>query len=363
MGWKDFLNPSVGVVSSLANVGSTMAANAYNLQNAREQRAFEQQQWMMQTAYNHPKAQMERLISAGLNPNLAMGDSGNMSNQPSFTGPSQAIPPQIDPMLLSQIEVNNAQAENLRADADLKKTNVRESESIIDLNNARVAEIEANVQYKRSLYEYQKLQNDAAKITNYFMDYYNANINKLVHEGLYYAYSSDVQRYESDAKFFGNIIGYLEKMYEVTGVFPKLSGGIISEFETRFGTVTRNDGTYIDEWNAWQPYLNKLNALLEKDSIDNAVDGSLLLLNAALSNLYGEEAKLSSVQRRFLSLNVVLQEASNFVKYDEETETYSITVGGKVYSVGKDVMKAIGEVLGFDFAFGKKSTTVSRQSK
>lgn len=360
MGYEDWLIPGASVIGALANVGSTMATNAYNLQNSREQRAFERQQWMMQTAYNHPKAQMERLMSAGLNPNLAMGDSGNMSNQPSFTGPSQAVPPQIDPMLLSQIELNNAQAENLRADAEVKRVNVDESKSRIDLNHARIDEIETNVAYVKLLSTYQHMQNDAAFVTDYFEKYYSSFVTKLRSEGSYYSSLNELKGLEADAKFLGNIIGYLEKMYEITGVFPVITNGVIKEFEHRFGEVSFNDGTPVKEWKAWDPYLKKLDAILKKDVISNEVDGALVLLHGALANLYGEESKLTEAQRRYISLNTLLMEVVNFVDYDEKTGQYSISVGGEVYTVGKDALKALGQLLGFDFTSGKRSTTVTR---
>ena len=363
MSLTDWLNPSAAVIGSLANVGSTMATNAYNLQNSREQRAFEQQQWMMQTAYNHPKAQMERLISAGLNPNLAMGDSGNMSNQPAFTGPSQSIPPQVDPMLLSQLELNQAQAENLRADAKLKNAGVDEVKSRIEVNTAKVAEISASVEYKHQLYIYQKLQNDAAFVTDYFEKFYQDSLYKLQKESGYYNSLSEYHRLQGDSLFFGNVIGYLEKMYEITGIFPRITGDVIKQFDSRFGVVTSDDGYIVKEWKSWKPYIEKLEAALKKPKIENEVDAGIVIMNAALSNLYGAEGRLANSQARYVSLSTILEEAANFLDYNPETGEYSISVGGQVYVIGKDASKALGELLNVDL--GKKKTTVTRtpQSK
>lgn len=360
MSWKDFLNPGAGIIGSLANVGSTMAANAYNLRNAREQRAFERQQWMMQTAYNHPKAQMERLISAGLNPNLAMGDSGNMSNQPSFTGPTQAIPPQIDPMLLSQIEVNNAQAENLRADADLKNTEVRETESRVDLNNAKIIEIESSVEYNRVLADYQRMKNDAVKVMDYFRDYFSAEVNKLRTEIILNSMRSDVLEQDEAAKFLANFIAAPEAMYNITGVYPVIKGDGLYEFYDRFGIVFDDDKKLVREWKAWDPYLDKLKAALEKPVFENAVDAALALLHGALSNLYSSEKALVDKQGRFLSLNTVLTEIKNMMKYNPETGEYTVSIGGETYIITKDVAHSLGEIFQFNTSRGKRTTTVTR---
>lgn len=361
MSWKDWANPAAAVVLGGLNVGSTMATNAYNLRNSREQREFERQQWLMQTAYNHPKAQMERLISAGLNPNLVMGDSGNMSNQPSFTGPPQSIPPQIDPMFLSQIDVNNAQAENLRADANLKNVEARESEGRIDLNNAKIVEIESSVAYNRVLEEYQRMKNDAAKVTDYFVRYFDAEIEKLYSEKTLNMRHTDVLTQEEAAKFLANFVGASETMYNITGIYPDIQQSSLDGFYERFGEVKRADnGKLLDEWRAWKPYLDKLKAALKKPVFENAVDAALALMHGALSNLYSAEEDLVHKQGRFLTLNTVLTEIKNMLKYNPETGEYTVTIAGETYIISKDIAHSLGDIFQFTTSRGKRVTTVSR---
>lgn len=57
-------------------------------QRAENERAFQRdiEMWNMQNAYNSPAAHMQRLVEAGLNPNLALGDLGSTfaNNAPSY---------------------------------------------------------------------------------------------------------------------------------------------------------------------------------------------------------------------------------------------------------------------------------------
>lgn len=96
-----------GVVSGAAQgAGEVKAAREYNKgqrQLAQYQNAWNLTQWYRQNDYNTPLAQMERYREAGLNPNLAIGNSGNSTStvtaatpdlkavQPSFSKWADAI--------------------------------------------------------------------------------------------------------------------------------------------------------------------------------------------------------------------------------------------------------------------------------
>lgn len=74
-----------GLLSGIANIGSTLLTNKANKELA--QYSFEQQRQMIreQNEYNSPQAQMARYKEAGLNPNLIYGDGSSMSgNQQSI---------------------------------------------------------------------------------------------------------------------------------------------------------------------------------------------------------------------------------------------------------------------------------------
>lgn len=91
-----------GAIGAVGNVASNVYSgrvnekvagrqNEWNLAMYQRQLADSRENWNMQNAYNSPKAQMERLKEAGLNPNLVYGNStsgsagnaGSMSSTPS----------------------------------------------------------------------------------------------------------------------------------------------------------------------------------------------------------------------------------------------------------------------------------------
>lgn len=74
------LIPAALVAAAAISGGASMASSAANVVGAKasQDRANKQNVafWDMQNKYNHPSAQMERLRSAGLNPNLVYGQGG-----------------------------------------------------------------------------------------------------------------------------------------------------------------------------------------------------------------------------------------------------------------------------------------------
>lgn len=74
--------PVISLILSALGIGASAygvhATNKANKQIAREAQKHEIDMWNMQNLYNDPKAQMQRLKSAGLNPNMVYG-SGNVS--------------------------------------------------------------------------------------------------------------------------------------------------------------------------------------------------------------------------------------------------------------------------------------------
>lgn len=62
-----------------ANLAIARETNAYNYLLASKQNDWNVEQWNRENAYNTPSAQRQRLLDAGLNPNLMLdgGDSGN----------------------------------------------------------------------------------------------------------------------------------------------------------------------------------------------------------------------------------------------------------------------------------------------
>lgn len=68
------------IASTLGNIISTERANNLNRELAEKENAWNLAQWQRETVYNSPAAQMQRLLSAGLNPSL-MYEGGNSQTQ------------------------------------------------------------------------------------------------------------------------------------------------------------------------------------------------------------------------------------------------------------------------------------------
>lgn len=65
--------------TNMANLAIARETNAYNYLLAAKQNDWNIEQWNRENAYNTPSAQRQRLLDAGLNPNLMLngGDAGN----------------------------------------------------------------------------------------------------------------------------------------------------------------------------------------------------------------------------------------------------------------------------------------------
>lgn len=122
-----------GLGSSLINYYAQEEANEANKQLAKANRAFYQQQWMRENAYNDPSAQMARLQAAGLNPSLMYGDGASGlqgSASMAEVDAARVAAPQLDPLMMAQIA-------NLTAQTEKTKTETKKTEEEIDLTKAQ----------------------------------------------------------------------------------------------------------------------------------------------------------------------------------------------------------------------------------
>lgn len=69
-------NAATTAVQNMYNRKIAAAQNRFNYKLFQEQNQFNKSMWSAANAYNSPSAQVERLRSAGLNPKIAMVDSG-----------------------------------------------------------------------------------------------------------------------------------------------------------------------------------------------------------------------------------------------------------------------------------------------
>lgn len=156
----DITNLLTGVGSVAAPV-SSFGSNVFNaLMQSRENRlnrewtahqndlAWQRQRRLIdeQRAYDTPKAQMQRLMDAGLNPNLIYDDiGGNMQamNAPNAAGMYQGIAPRVDPLSLSQAILNMSQARKNDSDMKLSKA---QANRILKLSNKEFELLSSNVE-------------------------------------------------------------------------------------------------------------------------------------------------------------------------------------------------------------------------
>lgn len=77
------------LLGSALNYSAQKEANETNIMLAREQRDWEENMWNKSNEYNSPKAQIERMREAGLNPAL-MYSQGNVGNTSTPSAPAAA---------------------------------------------------------------------------------------------------------------------------------------------------------------------------------------------------------------------------------------------------------------------------------
>lgn len=117
------LSPLIGGVVGL---GSDLIQGHLNRKIAREQNEYNLRMWKMQNAYNSPVAQVNRLLSAGLNPNMVYGH-GNALTPASAPASAQGYDLPFSAhisdaaqlmqvgLVESQIEKNKAEANRIKA--------------------------------------------------------------------------------------------------------------------------------------------------------------------------------------------------------------------------------------------------------
>lgn len=130
-------NRDIAEATNAANISMNEANNAANRELAELQNDWNLQQWQRENQYNSPSAQMERLVSAGLNPAAAASavTGGNASSLQSAPLANQS-PSRIDPYQLqaAQVQAYHNQAPNVSFNAGevldflAKQTNLRSLE-------------------------------------------------------------------------------------------------------------------------------------------------------------------------------------------------------------------------------------------
>lgn len=133
-------------VGSGMNSYSANMANKWNRREAEKNRQWQEEQWMKQNDYNLPINQLSRLKDAGLNPNLALGQSGLSNVASSFGSGSQAQ--QISPQYGDTMH-GVSSALDTYMNLMMNKANIRNLESDSDNKDAQAGLSKWQLQYNR----------------------------------------------------------------------------------------------------------------------------------------------------------------------------------------------------------------------
>lgn len=121
MNEDNLVNLGTAGASTAGNIISTVLTNRANAKLAEQANQWSLEQWQRENEYNLPVHQLERLRQAGINPNLAYANGSPMNEaagSPAVTSAAGTqVAPHVDPYMMSQVNLMNAQAENQRAEA------------------------------------------------------------------------------------------------------------------------------------------------------------------------------------------------------------------------------------------------------
>ena len=131
-------------VSGLSGLASNLISNRQLRKRELDRRQYDLEQWHRQNRYNHPLAQMERLIDAGLNPNLIYGTSpgsavGNAGALPAGQAPDYRLDNPVTGFM--DTRVKQAQSDNLRSAVNLNTANAMKSISQSGLAKSQTNQI------------------------------------------------------------------------------------------------------------------------------------------------------------------------------------------------------------------------------
>ena len=181
----DWSNFGVGVAGAAAGMGlnlvgntiSGLIDNAFYKRNLGLQVGAQKELIDYQNAYNSPSAQMQRLLEAGMNPNLVYGSAAPAGISGNASSPSGAFPGRgfntadiVSSMLHlkqmecvnSQINLQNAEAEKARADARFTNSQADRYNELVDIQineaNARINKLASDINVNQSTIQFQTAQ-------------------------------------------------------------------------------------------------------------------------------------------------------------------------------------------------------------
>ena len=154
------------------------------------------EQWNRENAYNTPKAQMQRALEAGLNPNLYLAQQGlgngsigtptvpqaASAGGDAYTSPTgltsfvdaeykQALIDDLESSARNRDKITDGQLERWLHENNVSDVTIDELRSAIDVNNARVNEINASSNKMKAEFDLLKEDEKAKKFENYITEH------------------------------------------------------------------------------------------------------------------------------------------------------------------------------------------------
>lgn len=159
---KDTANMLGSVGGSVVSAGLGMLdshlSRRYNERMIDKQNAWNLAQWHRENAYNAPSAVVQRLKNANINPALAYMNGASFA--PAATSPqsgasqARSFGLQMDPMLMANIRLQNAQADLAKAEAkNVEQKTPHEVENLVELNNKLRADVRKLSAEEQDIYQ------------------------------------------------------------------------------------------------------------------------------------------------------------------------------------------------------------------
>lgn len=205
---------AMGLVGSLANVGSTIGTNRKMMENYEMARKLQMELANKQNEYNSPVQQVSRLVRAGLNPNLAFGGSSTPAASAGDMTPPNLQAPQVDMSSMMNAFLGVAtQKEMQNSELEYKYAVLRESARQFNITeglsgSGATSTVKAA---QAALYAQQKEFNDADRAVNVAMSDERLKSLKLDNE-----YKEKANQLELNYKEWRNAFENAKGSYQLT---------------------------------------------------------------------------------------------------------------------------------------------------
>lgn len=296
-----------------ANILMTRETNQANRDLAEYAYAQNLEQWNRENAYNSPSAQMDRLVQAGLNPNLIYGNSSAgvvSASSPQYQAPEmraahvEAAKLNLEGFarsianIASQTELNTAKAEKLRAETEGTKAKTSKTVTETDFLKASYDERLEFLKDRRLIADSQ-VQKFSAEAEKYLYDTqaYITAIQQMTVDGKPYSEwvkQSLIDGYKKKHAELGNLEERTKYVIQATANLVKDATlkddvHVMNEFEkslNKIGLTRSDDVIYrllyqgidlLGEFGLWDYIKNEFNDVPGKDPVSRgASDPSVI---------------------------------------------------------------------------------------